>query len=376
MDTFEDNRERYGALDYQQGHERVGTSESGGHERVFECPACDMPFTDEAALRGHLFQRHAGNTFYLRANGRVISRFEYLDHDLRTLELIALGTDSVRTELALPNGGAYQADVQPGHPLNLAELLPGSFSRGHLVIRGWIGTFSKSFNLYVLDPPELDFAALDELVIQAQAPLVHNAKSEWRSLRQEGMRPSRHELERRYLMGFAEYFMGCDYELDGEWASAGPRYERALGQLRIFASDLTRSARSVLAFKMNAFPLLLQGGPKSIFWGAAHFFQSPIAVPQALARRIDTQHGVWMDEFHEGILRAVTFYYDRHFDQADVELRSLPATLAQEPNNQVQGSVLTARIARQLGQSERAARVYSELVHHPVFGREAQEALA
>ena len=157
---------------------------------------------------------------------------------------------------------------------------------------------------------------------------------------------------------------------------AGKHLEEAVGCLRPFTTTLARTARYVLALKLNAFGLLKDCGPESRFYDASIFFnEGGVGVP---GKRLADggspySRGLWVDEYVERLLDAVSHFNRGEFDLVEATVaRIRQLQQFQEPNNRDKVILLKARAARALDQRETAMRAYVQLFHHPLFGREAE----
>jgi hypothetical protein len=212
---------------------------------------------------------------------------------------------------------------------------------------------------------------LDERVAQAQAPLLYGQPAAWRDLTELRLG----DLEDKYLRGFAEYLLAVNLEtFKRDLGGAAGRYEAAYGALRPFSSPLARTTCSVVEFRMNAFNRLLTLGPESVFWPAANYFQSPAGgVTGGGARKIrTTEFGIWMDSTQDAILDAVGHAHAGDLGKALHVVDRLTRDDLREPGNWTKAVVLRARMTRSLGDVERSAREYRELVGDPVYDVEAR----
>jgi hypothetical protein len=314
----------------------------------------------------------------VRINQQIAGEIAFVDQPLSGLTLVPLGPGDIEVVASTPAGEQSQFAVRSGEVLDLyASLGLDHQTHGMISVAARKGQYRRAYEIHVKDAPIIDFGELDRLVQQAQEPLKNGQPADWRMLRDHGSAPASGPLQRRYLLGFAEYLLACNLEaIELVWPHAQRQYEAAFGMLRIFSSDLARSALAVLAFRMDAFTLLKQNGPQSLFWQPAVFFgdQDQHIRPDSARRRPGA--GIWVDEFQEGLLRGVAAYYRGDLIAADAEARGLPRSLTQDPANRRKMLLLQARVAAALHDKERARRAYDELRDDPTFGREAQEALA
>jgi hypothetical protein len=327
----------------------------------------------------HLIDHHAAGTFYVRVNDQVIPDLVFLEEPCTDLRVFALGQLPVNVRASGPVGGTMALQIRPGSSAQLADglgLAGRRPARGRVTLSVSTPTRQRQYDIYIAEPPSLDVTDLDSLVSAAQAPLLVGQPPSWHTLSDAANEGRRDLLARRYLRSFAEYLHGFVCEGEQDFAGARRAFERAFGLLRPFSSAMARDARSVLAFKMNAFGLLRQAGPSSVFWQAANFFDYPMTSRVAGHHWTSSDHGVWLDEFQEGILRAVAHFYVGEYDRADAELRQLPVALMREGNNDLKMTVRAARVAQRLGHEARSLRAYRRLEHEPTFDAEARSVRA
>lgn len=376
MDILEDVRDNMPPIEpilspplprYQVKRERVTT---------VSCPACAEAYASKERLQQHLFDRHRGGGFYLRVEGRIVQDVAFLDRVPKRLEFVPLGADEINLTIsysATPRS-PIEGNVPAGESLNLLNLIPlTQNSRGVLSITSNVRGYTKTYLLHLIQPPQLDFRRLDALVFDAQEPLTVGQRPSLSVL--ERMADSAHfsHLEQRYLRGFAELLLGSEQELfDTNWRGAKERWEQAFGLLRIFTSDLARSARALMAFRMNAFPAIIALGQASTFWHAAHYFLNPRGVIASAPVTRPSHHGLWMDEYQEGLLRVVEAATLRDWNAASAALQELRDGPQVHPSNTLKRQLLSARVATALGDKERARAAYDDLRWDPVFGEEAR----
>jgi hypothetical protein len=375
MDTHEDNLERWAPLQtIKLAPMRVRVRPAVSPAPNLPCPACARSFASDQALKQHLFSMHANGGFYIRVDDNVVPDVAFVERMPQTMEFIPLGADPVGLTAQFSQGEPIRGMVPPGGRLDLLALLRlDKEAHGVLTVTGTRGGLERTYQLHLQRPPVLNFASLDALVTDAQGPLLVKRPANWEELQSEALRPSRGALETRYLSGFAELLLGYNQELhERHWQSAGGCIARAFGYLRIFTSDLARSACALLAFRMNAYRYLLDDGPGSIFWQAANFFQIPSHPASTNETQRPVSGGLWMDDYQEGLLRAVEAADRSDWEAADAEVRELPSAFDCGPGNDLKRLVLTARIAARLGQAERAENAYTELLNDPEFGEEAR----
>jgi hypothetical protein len=338
----------------------------------FACPLCAHMFDDEAVRRTHIFTDHAGEQFHLRAGHSVVVS----DHGSVGLPdplevVISPGKSPVEVEVE-SGGQIRRSPTMADHgSIDLKALLPITAPSAALV-RVRRGRLQREYRLSFGISGQINAEPLDAAVLIAQAPLTVGAEPDWRSLRDLARRPVTDPANGRYLDGFAEYLLGCDLERRDDGSDAWPRLERANALVEEFAAGLAVDLRAILAFRFNAFELLLERGAGSAFWGAANFFRDPPASPGTYRKRTPSARGVWIDDFQEGVLRAVDAYFASDYPSVERELAALPGHLSQIPNNGMKRDLLEARLAHALGDSGRRARAYERLRSSPYFGAEAR----
>jgi hypothetical protein len=385
MDILEDRAERSGILEPSAFSSRPAASATSSIAPTdvaipysFKCTVCLKRFRTRQNLVDHMYSMHRDSKFYVRVDTRVANPCECIDRPIQSLELISNGKDAIEV-IAEANARRLTAEVQGGCTLDLVTALGiAPDYQGEIRIMGRIGAYQQTYRIVLKTASEqcfFDSRSLDALIMKVQAPLLEGRHACTDDLRTEILRVPPHSPQERYLRGFYEYYLACNYELESEWDAAKPRLEEAFGLLRCFTSCLAQTATTILAFKMGAY-WLLRKRKRSIFHPVGCFFASPLEAARPTRRTaVPPTLGVWLDEFHEAVLGIVNHYYNGKLGSADDDLRSLPRSLAEAPGNYLKTLVLTARIADALADRQRSRQAWQELTKYPKYAEEARRAL-
>lgn len=347
----------------------VAPAASAARVPTCSCPSCPSEFSNDDALQRHLFRDHRPNTLFVRVNGQVAPELLFIDEPLTELKVVSLSSADVSISARWADGTELDETIAPRQSIDLVDRLGVVAFGGELRVSAIASGTTRTYRVYVLQPPEFEHEVLDELVFEAQLPLLDRRTSTWESLRDAATKQET-DVESRYLLGFAAYLLACDLESEGDWRNARRHLEGAYNALSPFRSSLARDARAVLEFRMHAMSFLRNRGSNSVFWQAANFFVAPPVLVRASDRPAG-QDGIWMDEFQEGLLRAVASFVTSDYAAARDHMSTLPAELASEPGNDRKATVVDARLADAEGRVSRAASLYARLREDPIYGSEA-----
>ena len=340
---------------------------------TYPCPNCESVFASAETLSAHLFSRHSNHGYYVRLNDTVPADVVVVPEQPWQFDAVVTGSDLETLHLHLPNGQNLALPVEPGQRLSLLPHIHHWPTGTAIRITG-SGRFDRQYTVYRDVAPDLNVSDLDALVLRGQEPLYEGGQADWRILLRE--REAGEPLRTRYLEGFAELLMGMNAEVflrDIGMANRG--YTRAFGQLRIFASPLARAATMLLAFRMDAYRLVLRAGHQSTLWAAAHYYQAPPRAPEVLPPPGVADRGVWIDAYMEGLLAVAHHALSEDFDVAYGAWRELPNELKDGPGYAPKHDIAGARLALTAGDGDISRRLYSRLVDHPLYEREARQAL-
>jgi hypothetical protein len=339
---------------------------------TYPCPTCERVFSSASALSAHLFDRHRHQGFYLRVNDVVPADTLVLGDEPWQIDAIAAGADPVELKLTLPNGQIHEIPLEAGRSVSILAYVEQWPTGEALRVRGIPG--DRTYAIYRGSVPDLDLSLLDPLVLAAQEPLYGGAAANWAILLDA--REPGNVLRQRYLEGFAELLLAVNAEVyDRDLSTASRSYTRAFGQLRVFGTRLARAATALLAFRMDAHELVMRQGAQSTLWEPAHWYSSPprevIPTPQAgVAGR-----GIWIDDYLEGLINIATSALRNDPDGAHAVWARLPHSLSEGPGYGGKHDIAGARIARLVGNLELSRQMYRRLAEHPLYAREAREAL-
>lgn len=338
------------------------------------CPSCIAVFASASRLQRHLFQRHRTDGCYLRVNGSVAGPTAFLTEAVSSCELISLGSAEVRYVIEFSSDDRRRGVLDAGGTVQLLRGTDGGGFVGRLVVAATVGPKKYTWIVYGRDMPGFDAEPFDEIVMQAQAPLASGRPANLNLLSTRAAAVD--SMGQLYLNGFAEYLIGTNLELRGDWAFAKQRFETAYGNLAVFATSLSSTARGVIELRMLATDRMRSRGPDSMFSAAGHFFRSPQMAAQPHVYQDSLDHrGLWIDDFQEATLAAVNFAYAGQPDEGRQAMLGSPALLAAEPSNQRRRSLILARLSNELGDVRTARDRYRDLRDDPVFGTEVTEYL-
>jgi len=386
MDTLEDSSERAGqflsSLIWTPSSGILEGTDSSQSLPTVECPLCPTLWLSDQDLQDHVFEAHrrAGDV-YLRLNGRLVGDLSYLEGPIDELRLSLLGTEPTHFELQVEGHETRNLDLAPGRHRHISGFIPSGFvGRIAVVVHGPI--LSKTYEIHSKRAPTMDVAALDRAIDELQQPLLSKREPHWAAWKARYIESQNdRSLERRYLAGFFEYLLGASLDQRGDH-HAGDRFEQAFGYLRPFRTDLSHTARCILALKMNWFSLLGACSRTSHFWPAYLFFwpMAPTKTRDAEARGpFPTRHnieGLWVDSFVEQLLEAVLLFHKEAYAETARLLEQLwENPFASDPNNEVKLWLLEARTLAFQNMRSKARKAYAALCHHPLYGAEAQGAM-
>lgn len=370
MGLIADNNERaeehWGALEAPRFFAQVAREQH--RAPVFPCVACSAEFGSEAALHSHIYASHPRSFYYLRANGAVVNDFVYLPDALTQLEVVPVGAHEVTVGGRWPSGIDVSRTVSVGNVFDLVTVYGPVTAPGEVRIWGRVNGRERLHRINVIAPPDVDLSLADELVAEAQLPLLEGLPAGYEHLRDVATREE-DEVVQQYLVGFASYLLGCNLELRRDWHSARLRFEEAYARLRPFASPLARDVRGVLDFRRHQMESLRRRSTTSVWHQAASYFQTPPVI--VVGRPIVGAGGIWVDDYQLGLLEAVGQHCSGQPIDALKTVTSLPLANDEEPGNAQKRNLVTARIATALGAGDLARHMYSRLQDDPTYATEA-----
>jgi len=376
MDILEENAERIGQF-LDDWIRNIRSSKNSNPPIVFnDCPLCGAPFADETKLQSHILHSHGDIKYYIKADDRIISEVSYFEEPPTELVVIYAGLGNGQVEMKL--SGQYHTIPlsSENRSQNLESFIPRGY-RGRVALSIRFGSNCRPYTIFCKDMPILDYARLDELVMQFQQPLSTDSEPTWEEFKRINIYKSGTDpMEVRYLSGFFEYMLGIFLEkTDGK--SAGQHFERSFSYLRPFRTDLSHTALCILALKLNWFSILQRRcGPRSKFYNSRLFFNSEKLPKDApiLDSAPPQNEGLWVDPFLENLIEAVRLFYKKDLEKvAELidELKCDPISF--DRNNEDKLNLIEARTLWSQGDRTSAVRVYHRLLNHPQFGTEAEE---
>jgi len=384
-DTLEDNRERVGKVEMV---EYVPIELPPAPPPEVSCPVCDRVFGSDLSLNNHIARDHGQEHVYIKANGRVVRSTEVFREKVLQCDLILLGLDRVTATIQT---GTHRKQCVIDAKTSLLEHIPADYV-GEVHVAVTHGRTGQHFLMYFNTEPPFSTRELNRLVIALQECLEQGTEPDWATYQRREREIARNRLEKQYLDAFFEYSLGFCLEKQERWRESGTHLETAMQFLRPYGTLLARTARRVLAIRMNCFTPLSQCQPSSVFYPARTFFvngnltlpdklcDGPAAPddvrfrkgpPDALATR---DQRVYIDGFTELVLVAIRAFYARDYVTLTGTLETLERhPLATDTNNEDKLLLLKARCARVRRDRTTARKTYERLLYHPIFGQEAQE---
>jgi len=371
-DTLEDNKERVGQI--LSALSPTFLVLPTGMRAVLGCPICTELLVNEDELQRHILSRHRHLQVYVKLNGCVLQEVSLVDRPISDLAAVLLGDTAGMLSLTLGDTQLLNVGLSPGRPLRLEKRIPPGYT-GTIRIQIAVGKAEREFVVYCGTQPELNVLELDEAIWNLQSPLLEGTEPDWLRFQQQHLhQASRNSLESRYMQGFYSYVLGCYLEMKGS-PQAAKHLEEALGRLRPFATVFARTARHVLAIKLNAFRILKDCGPKSRFHESNRFFNGKMDGKESRHVRdelLSSDRGLWVDHFLEQLLAAIANFRKRDFETVEHAIADLRrSSYFEETNNRDKVTLLQARTANALKKPDVARRAYIQLIHHPQFGAEA-----
>lgn len=368
-DTFEDNRERSGQIEMR---EYVPIELPPAPPPQVCCPVCDREFGSDLALDNHIKKDHGREHVYIKANGYIVRRTEVLAKGLRQCELIPLGLESLTVTIHVD--GKSKRLTANGR-MNLLDYLPSDY-KGEVQVTAGYGNMEQNFLMYVGAEPPFDTPRLNKVVNELQRCLDRGMEPDWNGVQAQQRKIARNELEKKYLDGFFEYSLGFYLDKQERSGEGGQHLETAMQLLQPYSTPLGRTAKRVLAIRMNCFTPLERCQQGSVFWPARAFFiENALELPESLDGSSATgENSVYIDKFTELLLMGIKTFYCRDPHSLSATIKALSAhPLAADRNNEDKLLLMRGRAARIQGDQVATQRAYERLLYHPMFGLEAEE---
>lgn len=337
---------------------------------VFQCAACSAEFGAESALHRHIHAEHPRSSYYVRVNGAIVHDLVFIEEALHRLEVVPVGGRDLQLRVRWSNGVDVSRTISFGNALDLATVFGPVTAPGEVRLWVTVDGPERFHRIYVIQPPEIDFSIPDELVLEAQQPLLEGGIARYEPLRDAAEREDDETL-RRYLRGFASYLLGCNLELQQRWQPARERFDEAYALLRPFRVALARDVHGVLDFRRHDLNALRRRGKSSVWWQAASFFGTPPAVVRAAVAPADG--GIWIDDYQTGLLTAVQAECAGQHTAALDTLRRLPTAPDAELGNAQKRHIASARIAAACGDRSLAKTFYLKLRDDRMYATEAAQ---
>jgi len=353
-DTLEDNRERSGQIEMRE-HAPIELPPAPPPKVC--CPVCDRDFGSDLALRNHITSDHAREHVYIKANGRIIRRTEVFREEVRQCELIPLGLNGLAVTIQV---GAHCRRLTIDAKTELLAYLPSDY-KGEVHVTATHGNVDQHFLMYFGTEPPFDTRLLNSEVIELQRCLERGSEPDWNAFQQRQHAIARNELEKKYLDGFLEYSLGFHLDKQERWRESGEHLETAMQLLHPYSTELARTARRVLAIRMNCFSPLERCKHGSVFYPARAFFvDAALELPESVGSDSATGDDcVYVDGFTDLLLVALKAFYARDARTLEGTLTAMAKhPLAEDANNEDKLLLLRGRAARIRGDRTEAQRIY------------------
>lgn len=341
------------------------------------CPYCGQVFEDDRSLHSHCRREHAGRVVYLRVNGHVVRGGTVTERDLRSLELVVEGLDSVHVSVG--QSGAPERSFEATRTTDLlaiAQLDPEQSVE--ISVAG--PQVESVYTVLVAHRGSFDSVPVDRDAHRLLfVPLAAGGAPDFEMFSATRCKVPASTLQEVYANGLLEYALGCRLEQQDRSVHAKPRLEAALQILHPFDTDFARTAVRALALRTCNAPRLSVVGPPSRFAVANHFlnhFAANGATTAELpgATQSSPDYGVYVDPSLQAYLDAVEQFYRRRFDLVEQSLDGLDWLERRDQNWVVLLRLLRARCLTLQGRVGEAARFYRVLEGHPYLGAEARAA--
>jgi hypothetical protein len=355
-DTLEDTKERIGQIEMI---DRLPLAEPLPIKKPKVCcPVCNAVLGNDLGLQNHLRREHANEQVYLKVNDRIARSADYFELAPKSCLLVILGSETAEVTVKVGNRRTKQHVVGEA---NLLSLLSGAIGEVNLtVVRA---NQVRKYAIYFVTPPPFDRKPLEKEIHQLQSALECGDEPNWRSYQKAQRILATSELENQYLDGFFEYSLGLHLEKSGDPRSGTEHLESATELLRPFDTVLARTARRILAIRMNCFRPLASCHASSIFWQARQFFlENRLQLLEDTTKRgIRSDCSLYTDFFTDQILSLIKTYYARDMVNVHESLARLHGhPLAKDQNNLDKLLLIEARAHEVCGDLDRARRVYEE----------------
>jgi hypothetical protein len=297
----------------------------------------------------------------------VIGEQALVTETIDSIRLTPLGPTPLKARIDV-DGQPYELRVAAGRSVDLLSVTKIGHAK-QINITVSIGSRRRSSSIYVGSAPSFDTEPIDIEVGRQMGRLAREEEPDISSLLL--LASQRHgSLLGRYAEGFAEYLIGCRVEeLDGDWASAARRYERAQYLLRVFGSHLAIVVTAALDFRMNSFRRIVAVGRATPFWPAGHFY---LGLPVPVGGRTDAI-GVWIPDEQERLLRGVALYAQGEFQSVSAELAS--SMNLRDPLSESKLWFLIGMSALRLGDVQLSRHALDRVLDDPHLGALARESL-
>jgi hypothetical protein len=333
-----------------------------------DCPYCSRTFGDIRYLEIHIAEAHTNQYVYVRVNGHVVNDYIFVDEEIKTLEIIHLGSGKISVDV-ISKQNNYQEKFTVDEKLELADSLK-TVTKGeiHLIVRGPV---KHTFILFLKELPDFSNRVIDKDAYDLLFyPLNKESSINYSQFSKHHIVNTKNPLEKRYSEGLHDYALAFDLEIKNK-PEAKTHFENSFFLLCPFRTSFSITARRVLAFRMNYFDHFENCSPNSRFYGIKIFFNHPNAT--ILSKFISSdatvaEHGVYFDEFTYMYIDAIQAFFGNEDDILDSYLSRLEniATTSQQ-NNYDKLLYMRGRQSQKMNQMDKAKEYFDQLRYHPDF---------
>jgi hypothetical protein len=368
VSLLEDSVERYIESNRGSSPASGGTKPPDPKPLLRYCPLCVQGYLEESSLDQHVATEHGKQHIYLKVNDCIVRDICWLSRRLDKCDLVLVQMAATDVEIEF-DGKSKHCSIKPSAP-SLMDQIPARAAAGLIRIKVQCKNLCREFQIYLGRQPQFRPEAIDEALVGLMERMRRNRKADLAGFRSKWLKENLNELERRYLNGVLEYCHGWLLEVDGSHAFARDRLEAGMNLLIPFKTVLAEDIRSALALRMNIFAGRWGCDEASPFWPAEVFFCSNGDGSESQVPTRETM--IVIDAFSEKILEAIEAYNANNDRGVFAILNDLRP---RDRNDEDKMAIIEARTRRNMGDRRAAAAAYETLLEHPLFGKEAQNAV-
>ncbi len=338
------------------------------------CPLCYECFLahpgSDSELTNHIARVHGKEHIYLTVDGVVVRDSCWLSKLIRKCELVLLNVPEL--EVQIQAGGKEIARFRTSKTCSLTRLLsPTKSFEGKITISVMGGPRKREYTIYRGKQPEFRSVELDKAIQEIPNSLMAKTSLDLANFYEVHQQLGTNELEQRYLKGMVEYYHSLLLEKQGHTVGVRDRIEAAMELLLPFRTKSANAARWALALRMNCFSSLKSCPEGTYFAQARSFFYD---AAEKLTETPAVESSILVNPLTEELLSALRAYYGGDSMEVLAYTSGIFRRAKQlDANDEIKLTLLEARTHRRDGNRERAREVYSRLVHHHLFGPEADK---